>query len=161
MRKFYVTAIWCIFYPTLDNKMINHFLPHPSIWAYMTCTIFNYFKDFEWIIFAIIWRKKCLFMLWIFSSSFSKLHWLKCNIIHIVLLGKGHLNASTISLAKHKPSESLVAVKRINVEEWDNKLSYLQVGSSFQLMLIVYWILLVQFPLRMTCIILLTCPMRG
>ncbi|XP_059170007.1 STE20-related kinase adapter protein alpha-like isoform X2 [Physella acuta] len=44
----------------------------------------------------------------------------------IVTIGKGHLNASTISLAKHKPSESLVAVKRINVEEWDNKLSYLQ-----------------------------------
>ncbi|XP_005094466.1 STE20-related kinase adapter protein alpha [Aplysia californica] len=42
------------------------------------------------------------------------------------VIGKGHSNSSTISLAKHVSSDGLVAVKRINLEMWDRELSYLQ-----------------------------------
>ncbi|KAH9509771.1 hypothetical protein Btru_045160 [Bulinus truncatus] len=51
------------------------------------------------------------------------------DILHYELfavIGKGHSGTSTISLAKHIPSDSLVAIKKINIEVWDKELSYIQ-----------------------------------
>uniref|UniRef100_A0A0B7AX01 Protein kinase domain-containing protein n=1 Tax=Arion vulgaris TaxID=1028688 RepID=A0A0B7AX01_9EUPU len=44
----------------------------------------------------------------------------------IALIGKGHSNTSSISLAKHIPSDTLISIKRVNLEIWDGELSYLQ-----------------------------------
>ncbi|KAI8778188.1 STE20-related kinase adapter protein alpha-like isoform X1 [Biomphalaria glabrata] len=43
-----------------------------------------------------------------------------------VVIGKGHSGSSSIFLAKHLPTASLIAIKKINVEVWDRELSYIQ-----------------------------------
>lgn len=42
------------------------------------------------------------------------------------VIGKGHTGTATISLAKHIPSDKLVAVRRVNLETWERDLAYLQ-----------------------------------
>ncbi|RUS76991.1 hypothetical protein EGW08_015248, partial [Elysia chlorotica] len=51
------------------------------------------------------------------------------------VIGKGHCNASTISLAKNFASDGLVAVKRINLEDWAGELHYFQNEILFTRML--------------------------
>ncbi|GFO39774.1 ste20-related kinase adapter protein alpha [Plakobranchus ocellatus] len=51
------------------------------------------------------------------------------------VIGKGHSNISTITLAKNTATDSLVAVKRVNLELWPGELRYLQNEMAFTQML--------------------------
>lgn len=51
------------------------------------------------------------------------------------VIGKGHCNSSTISLAKNLDTESLVALKRIDLEVWSGELVYFQNEILFTRML--------------------------
>ena len=46
----------------------------------------------------------------------------------IVLPGHGHKGIATIHLAHHDASATQVAIKRINLDQWDQEFTYIQVS---------------------------------